>query len=223
MNCKGIIFDLDGTLVDSIEDIANAMNRVLAENGFPEHSLAAYKIFVGRGLLNLTRRALPETVQDEETVKACYQRMTEVYNDHCTEKTKPYDGIMPLLDELQSRRFKLAVFSNKADQFTKKIVQVLMPGYFDRVAGMTVEELKKPNPACALQISEDMGVSPGEILYLGDTGIDMETASNAGMYAVGVLWGFRSESELVDAGAKSILRHPLDLIGLLSSPDLQSI
>ncbi|MEA4916378.1 HAD family hydrolase [Proteiniphilum sp.] len=223
MNCKGIIFDLDGTLVDSIEDIANAMNRVLAENGFPEHSLAAYKIFVGRGLLNLTRRALPETVQDEGTVKACYQRMTEVYNDHCIEKTKPYDGIMPLLDELQSRGFKLAVFSNKADQFTKKIVQVLMPGYFDRVAGMTVEELKKPNPACALQISEDMGVSPGEILYLGDTGIDMETASNAGMYAVGVLWGFRSESELVDAGAKSILHHPLDLIRLLSSPDLQSI
>ncbi len=214
MNFEAVIFDLDGTLVDSIEDIAESMNRVLSENHFPVHSLAAYKTFVGRGLLNLTRVSLPETAQDEKTVVACYNRMLEVYNDHCTEKTKPYDGIIPLLDELKSRELKLAVFSNKADKFTKKIVQTLMPGYFDIVVGMTTEDLKKPNPACALEISEHFGVRPENIVYLGDTGIDMQTARNAEMYGIGVLWGFRTKEELVSAGAEAILSHPLDLIGL---------
>jgi phosphoglycolate phosphatase len=214
MNFEAAIFDLDGTLVDSIEDIADSMNRVLSENHFPVHSLAAYKIFVGRGLLNLTRVSLPATAQDEKTVMACYERMQEIYNDRCTEKTKPYDGIIPLLNELKSRELKLAVFSNKADKFTRKIVQALMPGYFDIVIGMTTEELKKPNPACALKISEHFGTRPENMVYLGDTGIDMQTARNAEMYGVGVLWGFRTKEELISAGAKAIVSHPLDLTSL---------
>jgi phosphoglycolate phosphatase len=215
MKYKAAIFDLDGTLVDSIEDIAGSMNRVLHERQFPVHSLAAYKIFVGKGLLNLTRVSLPAAAQDEETVTACYERMQEIYDEHCTEKTKPYDGIIPLLNELKSRELKLAVFSNKADKFTRKIVQALMPGYFDIVTGMTTEKLKKPNPACALQISERFGTRPEQIIYLGDTGIDMQTAHNAKMYGVGVLWGFRTKEELLAAGAGAIVSRPLDLIGLL--------
>lgn len=214
MNFEAAIFDLDGTLVDSIEDIAESMNKVLSENNYPVHSLDAYKTFVGKGLMNLTRVSLPATVQEEKTVIKCYNRLLEVYKERCTEKTKPYKGIMPLLDELKSRGLKLAVFSNKADVLTKKIVEILMPGYFDIVVGMTTEELKKPNPTCALEISEHLGVRPGNIVYLGDSGIDMQTARNAEMYGVGVLWGFRSEEELVSAGADAILSHPLDLLEL---------
>jgi phosphoglycolate phosphatase len=213
MNFEAVIFDLDGTLVDSIEDIAESMNRVLSENHFPVHSLAAYKTFVGRGLLNLTRVSLPETAQDEKTVVACYNRMLEVYNDYCTEKTKPYEGIIPLLDELKSRELKLAVFSNKADKFTKKIVQTLMPGYFDIVVGMTTEDLKKPNPACALEISEqsECALKTSFIWEIRDRYADSSQCGN--VWNRGAL-GFRTKEELVSAGAEAILSHPLDLIGL---------
>lgn len=215
MNFQGIIFDLDGTLIDSIEDIGDAMDIVLREKHFPTHTVGEYKTFVGRGLLNLTQVSLPESARDRETVKVCHERLLEVYNDLCTVKTKPYEGIIPLLDELKRRGMKMAVFSNKADRFTRKIVQALMPGYFDIVIGMTTEELKKPNPTTALQISETLRIRPEKILYLGDTGIDMETARNAGMCPVGVLWGFRGEPELVAAGACEILQHPNDLPRLL--------
>lgn len=211
MNFKGVIFDLDGTLVDSIEDIGESMNLVLEKNYFPVHSMMAYKKMVGRGLFNLTQVALPETVRDEKTVLACYEQLLDIYEEHCTVKTRPYDGIIPLLDELKSKEMKLAVFSNKADKFTKKVVRELLPGYFDMVVGMTTEELKKPNPVCALEIARQLGVSPQSFVYLGDTGIDMQTAQNAGMYALGVLWGFRTEEELLAAGAKGILSHPADL------------
>lgn len=215
MNFEAAIFDLDGTLVDSIEDIGNSMNKVLEENHYPLHSMATYKTFVGRGLLNLTRLSLPSTEKDEAKVVACYHRMLEIYKEHCTDKTKPYEGIIPLLDDLKKRRLKLAVFSNKADGFTRVIVQELMPGYFDIVIGMTTEELKKPNPTCALEISREFGIDPGKIVYLGDSGIDMQTACNAGMFGVGVLWGFRGKEELVEAGADALIYHPMDLIGTL--------
>jgi phosphoglycolate phosphatase len=215
MKFDAVLFDLDGTLVDSVGDIAEAMNRVLTEHHFPVHSPAAYKRFVGNGLLNLCRITLPATARDEETVMACHDRLLEVYDGCCTESTRPYEGIVPLLNELKLRALKLAVLSNKADRLTVKIVQTLLPGYFDTVVGMTAEALRKPNPACALQIVERLGRRPESTVFLGDTGIDMRTARNAGMYGVGVLWGFRTEAELIAAGAGRVLSRPLDLIGLL--------
>lgn len=212
MNFKGVIFDLDGTLVDSIEDIGESMNRVLEHNHFPIHTMAAYKKMVGSGLLNLAQVALPEEARDEKTILDCYEQMVALYEEHCTVKTRPYDGIVPLLDQLKQKNLQLAVFSNKADKLTKKIVAELLPGYFDIVIGMTTEELKKPNPSRALHIAHQFGVPPQSIAYLGDTGIDMQTAKNAGMFGVGVLWGFRSEEELRSAGAKAILAHPLELL-----------
>ena len=212
MNFKGVLFDLDGTLVNSLEDIANAMNSVLSHYNYPTHTLADYKSFTGKGILSLVQVALPKTARDEKTVTSCHQQFLEIYSENCTVNTKPYDGIIPLLDELKARQLKLAVFSNKADHFTKKIVETLMPGYFNSVAGLKIEAHKKPNPLVALQICEQLNIKPEETIYVGDTNVDMQTATNATMYGVGVLWGFRTKEELIANGAKQTLNHPLDLL-----------
>ncbi|MDR1742470.1 MAG: HAD family hydrolase [Dysgonamonadaceae bacterium] len=214
MNFKAAIFDLDGTLVNSLEDLADAMNSVLARQGFPVHPISAYRYFVGRGIRNLVYNALPESSRNEENIAECYRLMMGAYSLNYLVKTRPYDGIIDLIDELKRRGVKLGVLSNKADEFTKNIVQTLLPDCFDEVLGFTTESLKKPNPAAALQISGSFGVDPEDVLYIGDSGVDMQTAQNAGMYGVGVLWGFRTEDELVSNGAKTILAHPLDLMKL---------
>ncbi|MBJ2173780.1 HAD family hydrolase [Aureibaculum sp. A20] len=212
MNFKGVLFDLDGTLVNSLEDIANAMNSVLSQCNYPTHTLVDYKSFTGKGILSLVEVSLPKTAQNKETIASCMEQFLTFYSENCTVNTKPYDGIMELLDELKSRQLKLAVFSNKADDFTKKIVEALLPGYFSIVAGLKIEAHKKPNPLVALQICEQLNIKPQEAIYVGDTNVDMQTATNADLYGVGVLWGFRTKEELMASGAKQTLNHPLDLI-----------
>lgn len=213
---KGVIFDLDGTLVDSLQDITDSMNTVLRQNGFPTHDIKAYKHFIGHGVRNLVREALPDKYRNEEVILRCFDSMLELYRDNCINKTKMYDGISDLLDELVSRKLKLAVFSNKADELTKKIVMALLPKWdFEVIVGLKIEAHKKPNPIVALKISEKINIPVENIIYLGDTGIDMQTANNAGMYAVGVLWGFRTKEELNLNGAKYLLEHPMDLIKIL--------
>lgn len=215
MKFKGVIFDLDGTLVNSLEDIGDSMNIILQENNYPTHSYETYNYFIGSGIRNLVSKALPKTHNDEKQINRCFDSMMEVYRDNCIHKTKPYDGIIELLDELSSRNMKLSVLSNKADEFTKKITYSLFPNYFKPVLGLRMEEHKKPNPLGALEISKELGINPEELLYLGDSGIDMQTANNANMNAVGVLWGFRPKEELVSNGAKHLITNPLDLIEIL--------
>ena len=216
MGYKGVIFDLDGTLVNSLEDLADSMNSVLHDNKLPTHTLATYREFIGNGLRNLVSRSLPEGKENEILIDRFYKLMIEVYRNNLTKKTKPYDGITGLIDELVSRKIKLAVFSNKADEFTKKVVLTLLPDWhFDPIIGLTREEHKKPNPYCALQICNEFGLSKAEVIYVGDSGIDMQTANNAGIYAAGALWGFRTEEELISNGAKYLLHQPSDLIKLL--------
>ena len=215
MKFKGIIFDLDGTLVNSLEDIADAMNSVLQSLNFPNHSYKAYQYFIGSGLRNLVSKALPATHNDETQIDRCYHLMVEVYRDNCTRKTKAYDGIFELLDELKSRNIKLSVFSNKADDLTKEITATLFPDYFNPIVGLTTESLKKPNPFKTVEISKNFGLKAEEIIFIGDSGIDMQTATNANMCAVGVLWGYRPEEELLSNGAKYILNQPADLIDIL--------
>lgn len=216
MKYNGVIFDLDGTLVNSLEDIAVSMNLVLENNRFPTHDLQAYKHFIGNGIRTLVRRALPETERDEFLVDMYYNYMMELYHKNCLNTTKPYQGIPGLLNELTSRKIKMAVLSNKADEITKTIVSELLSTWnFEVITGLLAEEHKKPNPFVAIGISEQFGIPPENIIYVGDTAIDMQTANNAGMYAVGVLWGFRSKEELVSNGAKYLLNHPLDLLKLL--------
>ena len=216
MNFNGVIFDLDGTLVNSLEDLADSMNTVLRNNHFPNHTTEAYNYFIGSGIKNLVSKALPELHRDGQTISKCFVEMVERYRENCMNKTRPYDGIPGLLNELVKYGLKLAVLSNKADELTKKIVPVLLPDWeFSAVMGLSNEATKKPNPAGALQISKQMNIVPDKILYIGDSGIDMQTANNAGMYAAGACWGFRSREELTKNGAKILLEHPLDLIRIL--------
>lgn len=216
MIIKGVIFDLDGTLVDSLEDLADATNTVLQQHGFPTHNLKAYRGFIGHGVERLVREALPEKYQNEEWTTRCFDSMLELYSENCINKTKKYDGISDLLDELTSRKLKLAIFSNKVDELTNKIVKALLPKWdFEVIAGLKVEAHKKPNPIEALKISEKMDIPVENLFFIGDTGVDMQTANNAGMHAVGVLWGFRAKEELNLNGAKYLLEHPMDLIKIL--------
>lgn len=216
MSFKGVIFDLDGTLLDTIEDIADSMNQVLSENNLPIHDTEAYRLFVGSGIRNLVKKALPESHRDETTIQAYFETMYRLYKENCVNKTRPYDGITDLLDELASRDLKLAILSNKADEMTQQTAGTLLPeAYFSIIAGLTDESLKKPNPQKALQMSKEMGIDPKEMIYVGDTDVDMQTATNAGMYAVGVLWGFRGEEELHANGAKKLISHPSELLELL--------
>jgi phosphoglycolate phosphatase len=215
MTYKAVIFDLDGTLVNSIEDIADAMNTVLQSYHYPIHSYKTYKSFVGSGIKSLVIKALPKNQQTEAQINSCFDAMMAVYSKQCTIKTKPYDGIIDLLEQLKSRQLKLSVLSNKADALTKKITLALFPNYFEPILGLKLEAHKKPNPMVALEICKALHVQPEEAIYVGDTSIDIQTANNANMLAVGVSWGFRDKKELIEAGAKHVLNHPLDLIALL--------
>lgn len=213
---KGIIFDLDGTLVNSLEDIADSMNTVLRKFNYPSHDVQTYKKLVGHGIRDLIVKALPESDRDESIIERCQHSMMDVYRNNCLNKTKLYDGIKALLDELVYRRIKLAVFSNKTDEFTRNIVLTLLPNWkFEVIIGLSDEAHKKPNPQSALRISRIYNMNPEEIVYVGDSSVDMQTANNAGMYAVGVLWGYQRKDELLSNGAQCLLNHPLDLLKII--------
>lgn len=218
MRYRGVIFDLDGTLVNSLEDIADSMNIVLQRHGFPPHDLPAYRYFIGNGMKNLMHEALPESFRKEELIIKYYSEMIAEYRENCLNKTRPYNGIIELLNELTALNLKLAVFSNKIDELTRKVVTSLLPDWnFEAVIGFSAEVPRKPNPAGALLISQKVGISPEDLIYMGDTDVDMQTANSAGMYAVGASWGFRTKEELFSSGAKYMLDHPLDLIRILRS------
>lgn len=215
MNIKGIIFDLDGTLVNSLEDIADAMNSVLQNLNYPTHTYEVYQYFIGSGLRNLVSKALPSTNSDDLHIDYCYALMIENYTDNCTRKTTAYRGINELLTILRSQNIKLALFSNKADALTKKVVAELFPDCFSPVIGLTTEALKKPNASEALSISKQLELQTNEMMFIGDSAIDMQTATNAHMLAVGVTWGYRPEQELLANGAKHLLHQPSDLLAIL--------
>lgn len=215
MKFKGIIFDLDGTLVNSLEDISDAMNIVLTSLNYPTHTYDTYQYFIGSGLRNLVSKALPASNNSEERIESCFECMVDEYRKVCTHKTKPYEGIIELLKNLSSQNIKLAVFSNKADELTKKIATEIFPDYFDVAVGLSTEQLKKPNPFEALEISKKWNLKPEEILFAGDSDIDMQTAINATMFPVGVSWGYRTEEELISSGAKTVINNPLELLEIL--------
>ncbi len=216
MNFKAVIFDLDGTLLDTLEDIADAANSVLLNKGFPFHNIDAYRYFVGDGIRILMSRVLPEEKRDDETVEECVKSFREEYDHNWNVKTKPYEGIPEMLDEMTERGLKLAVLSNKPDDFAKRCVSELFrKWHFEVVLGYHSQIPPKPDPSGAFQIAEQMDVQPEQILYLGDTDIDMKTAVSAGMFPVGALWGFRSLEELKNGGAKEVIKRPQDILKLL--------
>jgi phosphoglycolate phosphatase len=214
MNHQAVLFDLDGTLLDSLDDLADSMNAVLSRLGFAQHDRDAYKYFIGDGMINLVRRALPEAARGQELmVTKGLEAMREDYGRRWKARTRPYEGVPELLDALTTRGIKLTVLSNKPDDFTRIAVSELLPSWkFDAVIGERPRVPKKPDPAAAVEIAAQLELSPGSFLFLGDTGTDMETANSAGMVAIGALWGFRKADELLQSGAKVLIEHPLDLL-----------
>lgn len=214
-NFKAVIFDLDGTLLNTLDDLADSMNSVIRSMGFTEHPVDAYRYFVGDGVEMLARRVLPADVSDD-SIRECLALMRQEYSVRWAEKTVAYEGIDQLLAELQQQKIPVAVLSNKADDFTKQMVAHFFPCIkFADVVGARPDIRKKPDPSAALDIASNLKIDPQNFIYAGDTSTDMQTAIAAGMLCVGVLWGFRPREELLAHGAQRLIDHPLDLLHLL--------
>lgn len=217
MTFKAVVFDMDGTLLDTLADLGEAMNRVLARHGFPLEPLDAYRHHVGSGAGQLVARALPEHVRADEDLRArCLEDFLHEYAAGWKINTGLYPGIPELLDALAARRVPMAVLTNKPQAFAELCMREFLGRWnFSLTLGQTPGVPVKPDPAGPRQVIAHLGVRPAEILYLGDTDVDMLTAVNAGMHPVGVLWGFRGEEELRAAGAAALIAHPMDLMPFL--------
>lgn len=211
---RALIFDLDGTLVDSLHDLADAVNGALERHRLPTHPVEAFRTFVGEGQVRLIEKVLPPGRQElRDEVLAEFRR---IYLLDPTRKTRPYEGIPELLATLQARNLPLAVLSNKPDAPTQVIVQRLFTsGTFRVCFGERAGVPRKPDPASALEVACRLGVDPSECAFVGDSAIDIRTARAARMRALGVLWGFRAREELEAAGAHGIVTHPSELPALL--------
>ena len=208
---RGVLFDLDGTLVNTLEDIACAMNHALREYGLREYPLDEYRYLVGNGAAVLSRRAVAQRQDMAGRVHAAYQAYYETHRDV---KSRPYQGIPELLRALKARGLKTMVLSNKPDADTRGVISTYFgEGLFDLVRGQREGVPVKPDPGAALEMAGELGLKPEEVLYLGDTSVDMNCAVRAGMCPVGVLWGFREAEELRASGAACLIREPGELLG----------
>ena len=194
---KLIIFDLDGTLLNTLEDLAISTNHALAQNNYPQHELSEYRYFVGNGITKLTERALPEDQRSEGTIMKVRQDFVNYYSEHNMDRTKPYPGIPELIDQLKKRHICMAVASNKYQAATEKLVAHYFPEiHFTAVFGQREGVNVKPDPTIVFDILKLADVRKEDVLYVGDSGVDMQTAANAGVTACGVTWGFRPRTEL---------------------------
>lgn len=217
MKNRSVIFDLDGTLIDSLHDIALCANEVLKELGHPTYKIEKYKDFVGDGAKILMENAMPHHAKQSDSDRAL-KRFKEVYDLEIHNNTKPYDGIHELLKKLEEKKFKIGILSNKPHEFTIRYAKNLFSDInFHEVHGQKEHIPKKPEPVGAVNIAKSFDIPCGEIFYVGDTGTDMQTAKGAGMIAIGVLWGFRDEDELLLHGADYIVNNPNELWEILNS------
>lgn len=213
---KALIFDLDGTLIDSLADIAESINRMLAARGYPECETEVFRQMVGDGMEKLVERALPENARSPEMIRTCTEEYRALYDTLWNHQTQPYPGIDALLDELGARGIKLGVISNKAHRFTVPMCDHFFgAGRFHAVLGAKPDVPRKPAPDAGLEMAKKLGLSPADCAYVGDSGIDMAFAQNTGMTAIGVLWGFRDQAELVSCGARHLVGEPGEILELL--------
>ena len=213
---KGVIFDLDGTLLDTLTDIADSMNAALSRHGFPLHDSDDYRLMVGGGIDVLARRAVPRERRDEDTVSSVVAAMREEYGMRWAATSRPFPGVVEMLAGLACRKILCAVLSNKLDSFTKLMVRSLLGGFsFFQVRGLVAGQPRKPDPRAALEIAQDMRLTPEEMIFVGDSDIDMETGKRAGMTPVGVSWGYQAPEKLILSGACVILDAPGDLLKYL--------
>tara|TARA_B100000945_G_scaffold256735_1_gene214185 strand:+ start:506 stop:1159 length:654 start_codon:yes stop_codon:yes gene_type:complete len=217
MRFKAVCFDLDGTLLDTLDDIAYCANKILSKRGYPIHRVDEFRYFVGDGSKMLMARALPSEHRNEALIEECRKDFENLYRECWKRQTLPYKFIPELLNSLSKLDLKLAILSNKPQEFTLLTVDHLLQDWdFEAVLGQREGVPKKPDPTGMLEISQQLRISSDDFLYLGDTATDMKTAIGAGCYPVGVLWGFRTEKELKDSGAQAIIKNPLDVLSLIN-------
>ncbi len=212
---EAIIFDLDGTLLNTLDDLADSANYVLAAHGFATHPTEQYKTFVGNGIPNLIHRILPEGVSNEGFERTLAD-FSEYYDAHKNDKTAPYAGILEMLSELKRSGFKLCVLSNKQHDLSVNIVKHHFgEDTFDLIRGKMEQFPTKPNPASCNDVISILNIPKSNILYVGDSNVDMQTGYNAGLTKCGVSWGFRSVAELQSAGADYIADTPQDILKIV--------
>lgn len=211
---KAVIFDLDGTLTDTLGDLADAVNFVLSKNGYPTHKTEEYRYFVGTGSYNLVKKASPNNVSEEKLL-SMVEEFLAYYKEHYLDRTKVYDGVTDMLSALKQRGIGLGVCSNKIQNMTEKVCKRFFDGIFKYVLGQNDDFPLKPDPAAPLWIAERLGAKPSEVAFVGDSGSDMVTAKNGGFIAVGVSWGFRTADELRDNGSDYIIDKAEELINIL--------
>ncbi len=211
---KGVIFDLDGTLLNTLDDLADSANHVLSMLGLPEHETESYKYFVGNGIPKLIERCLPPDRQ--ELCGKALEMFLEYYDAHSEDKTAPYNGITEMLSRLREMGLPVGVVTNKAHEIAIKVVEHYFgKGCFDCIRGLDSGIRPKPAPDGALFVARRLDIPPKNVLYLGDTKTDMQTAVNAGFIPCGVLWGFRKRDELEENGARYIIGDPSELFDIL--------
>ena len=213
-----VIFDLDGTLLNTLGDLRAATNHALEVRGLPPHSMEEIRQFIGNGIRLLIRRAMPEGTPEAE-INAALDDFKAYYAAHIHDRTVPYDGIPQLLTALRKRGIKVAVLSNKIDSASQQLIEYFFPGKTDVVFGEHVGVPRKPDPTSCRMVMQQLGVQPEQVLYVGDSGTDMQTAKNAGLYAVGVTWGFRSKEVLLKYGADVLVHRPEQILQILDSDE----
>ena len=214
---KLIVFDLDGTLLNSLEDLADSANHVLEQHRFPTHPVDAYRYFVGDGVSKLIERILPLEERNEAQIEQCRQEFVVYYKVHMEDKTSVYNGVTELLNALKKGGLKIAVATNKVHIAVKPLMEKYFHDIrFDSMIGQREGIPVKPHPQIMYDILKETGCEPSETLHIGDTATDMQLAHNAGVTPVGVLWGYRPLEELQEAGAKHIIKQPADLLEIIN-------
>lgn len=209
-----IIFDLDGTILNTLEDLADSVNFALVSNQLPTRTIEEIRRFVGNGIRKLIERAVPEVCQ-ENIVNKVFVDFREHYKEHCADKTRPYDGILKLLSELQEEGYHLAVVSNKADFAVQELCETYFQGKFEYVVGERKDIRRKPYPDSVLKVLDKLQVKKENAVYVGDSEVDIETAKNAGIDMICVEWGFRDKAYLIKQGAENFIASPEEIYSYL--------
>ena len=210
MGYQLMIFDLDGTLLNTLEDLTDSVNYVLWKHGYPERTVQEVRSFVGDGIHKLIERSLPEETLPF-VVEECFREFTAYYKVHCADKTRPYDGIPEMLVRVRKAGIRTAVVSNKADYAAKELCAKYFPGMFDEVVGERMGIHRKPSPDSVNEVIRLLGVSKEETVYIGDSDVDVQTAKNAGIDGIFVAWGFKGADFLCKAGAERIVTGPEEI------------
>ncbi len=212
------IFDLDGTLVNSLKDLADCVNESLSLHSLPTHTLKEYRQFIGHGIANLIKSAMGDYANDEKLHTSVYKAFVLLYDACCLNNTKPYDGVCDLLGTLKEKNVKVCVLSNKADAFANRIVRALFgDDTFDLIWGKRDSYPNKPAPDSLNAMISELGSPRRKCLYIGDSDVDVETAANAGVDFCGVEWGFRDRSDLIASGAEVVVRKPEEIVHLVTA------